>query len=310
MGLASDILNSDLRATSRLLSFIEDGDPRAAAELKELYRHTGKSYLIGITGSPGSGKSTLADHLIAHYRSKGLRLGVLAVDPSSHFSGGAVLGDRIRMQRHATDSNVFIRSMANRNWPGGLNRATADAVRVLEAYGCDPVIVETVGVGQSEVEVAHLAHTTILVCTPATGDKIQALKAGVIEVADIVVMNKADLPDAEHASKSIEMIVGMKPAAAWRVPVVRTVARDGKGIDELAAAIEAHRRAMESTGVLTRKKLETATRQLRDIICRKLYETACARIPEDSELEQYAEQLMRCSTDPYSLAEEIVRRLG
>jgi LAO/AO transport system kinase len=310
MGLAADVLNRDLRAASRLLSLIEDGDLRADAELKELYRHTGQSYLIGITGPPGSGKSTLADQLIAHYRSKGLRLGVLAVDPSSQFSGGAVLGDRIRMQRHATDTDVFIRSMASRNWPGGLSQATSEAVRVLEAYGCDPVIVETVGVGQSEVDVVHLAYTTVLVCTPATGDKIQALKAGVIEVADIVVMNKVDLPDAEHASKSIEMIVGMKPAAAWRVPVVRTVARDGKGIEELAAAIQSHRRAMESTGALARKKREIAARQLRNIICRRLYETARARLPKDSELERYAEQLMRNSTDPYSLAEEIVRRFG
>ncbi len=310
MNLAREVLNHDPRAASRLLTLIEDGDPRAAVELKKLYPHTGTSYLIGITGPPGSGKSTLADQLIVHYRSQGLTIGVLAVDPSSPFSGGAVLGDRIRMQRHATDSNVFIRSMANRNWPGGLSQATAEAVRILEAYGCDPVIVETVGVGQSEVEVARLAYTTIFVCTPAAGDKIQALKAGVIEIADIVVMNKADFPDAEHASKSIEMIIAMKPAPAWRVPVVRTVARDGKGIDELIGAIESHRRVMESTGILSRKKRETAKSQLRDIICRRLYETARARLPEDSELEQYAEQLMRGSTDPYSLAEEIVSRLG
>jgi len=310
MGLGSAVLNRDARSASRLLSLIEDGDPRATAELKELYSHTGKSYLIGITGPPGSGKSTLADQLIAHYRSQGLRIGMLAIDPSSPFSGGAVLGDRIRMQRHATDSDVFIRSMANRNWPGGLSQAAGEAVRVLEAYGCDPVIVETVGVGQSEIEVARLAYTTILVCTPATGDKIQALKAGVIEIADIIVMNKADLPDAEHASKSIEMIIGMKPPSSWRVPVVSSVARDGKGIDKVIDAIEAHRRVMESTGTLTRKKLETAKSQLREIIWRKLCETARARLPGDSELEQYAEQLMRGSGDPYSLAEEVVRKLG
>ena len=245
MALADDILNRDPRAAGRLLSLIEDGDPRASAELKKLYSHSGKSYLIGITGPPGSGKSTLADQIVAHYRARGLRIGVLAIDPSSPFSGGAVLGDRIRMQRHATDNHVFIRSMASRNWPGGLSQATGEAVRVLEAYGCDPVIVETVGVGQSEVEVARLAHTTILVCTPATGDKVQALKAGVIEIADVIVMNKADLPEAAHASKSIEMIVAMAPASPWRVPVVNTVAREGKGIDNVCHRVAPHVHGIE-----------------------------------------------------------------
>jgi LAO/AO transport system kinase len=310
MGLANDILNHDPRAAGRLLSLIEDGDSRAAAELKELYSKSGKSYLIGITGPPGSGKSTLADQIVARYRSKGRRIGVLAIDPSSPFSGGAVLGDRIRMQRHATDNQVFIRSMASRNWPGGLSQATDEAVRVLEAYGCDPVIVETVGVGQSEVEVTRLAHTTILVCTPATGDKVQALKAGVIEIADVIVMNKADLPDAAHASKSLDMIVSMSPASSWNVPVINTIARDGKGIDEVITALEAHRASLESTGALGKKRLETAKNQLRGIIYRKLVETAFARLPGDPELERYAGQIVRGAADPYSIADEIVRQMG
>lgn len=310
MGLAHDILNRDPRAAGRLLSLIEDGDPSASVELKKLYPHSGKSYLIGITGPPGSGKSTLADQIVAHYRSHGRRIGVLAIDPSSPFSGGAVLGDRIRMQRHATDSHVFIRSMASRNWPGGLSQTTGEAVRVLEAYGCDPVIVETVGVGQSEVEVTRLAHTTILVCTPATGDKIQALKAGVIEIADVIVMNKADLPDAAHASKSLEMIVSMTPDPSWRVPVINTIARDDKGIDDVIAAIEAHRTFMESTGTLAKKRLEAAKNQLRGIIYRKLVETALARLPGDPEMERYAGRIALGEADPYSIAEEIVMGLG
>ncbi|MEJ2744123.1 MAG: methylmalonyl Co-A mutase-associated GTPase MeaB [bacterium] len=310
MGLADDILNHDPRAVGRLLSLIEDGDPRATAELKKLHAGSGKSYLIGITGPPGSGKSTLVDQIVARYRAKGLRIGVLAIDPSSPFSGGAVLGDRIRMQRHATDNQVFIRSMANRNWPGGLSQATAEAVRVLEAYGCDPVIVETVGVGQSEIEVTRLTHTTMLVCTPATGDKVQALKAGVLEIADIIVMNKADLPGAAHAAKSLEMIISMTPASSWKVPVINTIARDGKGIDDVVVVAEAHRRHMESNSAIERKRIEAAKNQLRGIIHRKLVETALSKLPGDPEMERYAGQIARGAVDPYSIADEIVKQMG
>ncbi|MDD5557626.1 MAG: methylmalonyl Co-A mutase-associated GTPase MeaB [bacterium] len=309
MGLAAAIANGDARAASRLLSWIEDGDRRAAAELKELYRLPAPSSVLGLTGPPGAGKSTIADALVGRYRARGERVGVLAVDPSSPISGGAVLGDRIRMQRHATDGGVFIRSMASRSWPGGLSRAAADAVRVLAAHGCRTVIVETVGTGQGEVDVTRIADTVVLVCTPAAGDKIQAIKAGVLEIADIVALNKDDLPDADVAARSIETAFRMRPPGGWRVPLVRTRARDGEGIGGLASAIERHGRFIAGGGILGRKRLANAAHHLRSIVRERLLEKIAARLPDDREMERRAARLLDGSIDPYSLAEEIIESL-
>ncbi len=309
MGLAERVINRDARAASRLLSWIEDCDPRSREELKSIYRNAGASYVIGITGPPGSGKSSLVNNLISHYRSKKLRIGVLAIDPTSPFSGGAVLGDRIRMQKHATDKDVFIRSMASRNWPGGLSRATAEAVFLLDAYGCDLIIVETVGVGQSEVEIAKLAYTTILVCTPTAGDKIQAIKAGVTEIADIVVLNKTDLPQAEQSARSIEMILNMAPRSVWKVPLIQTVATHGKGVEALLEAIEKHRRHIEENGILEKNKRENIKKHLLKIIREMAYEKINKRLPDDKELELYAGELLKGSADPYTIAEEVADRL-
>jgi LAO/AO transport system kinase len=310
MGLAGDIISRDPRAASRLISWIEDNDVRAVPELKKLCRGGGGSYLIGITGPPGAGKSTLADRLIAHYRTSGLRVGVLAFDPSSPFSGGAVLGDRIRMQGHATDEGVFIRSMANRGWPGGLGRAAAEAVRVLDAFGCGMIIIETVGVGQSEVEVSRLAYTTVLVLTPGAGDKIQALKAGVIETASMVVLNKADLPDAEHTARALEMILGMQAPGPWRVPLLKAVARDGSGVADVAETVARHRRYMEQHGILEKRKRAAVKSHLMDLIYSRFHEVLSSRLPDKRACDALVSRIVDGSTDPYSLAEEIVRKLS
>ena len=308
MGLAQQIFAHDTRAASRLLSWIEDGDPRAAGELREIFPRTGSAYLLGITGAPGAGKSTLTDLLISLYRSRGLIVGVLAVDQSSPFTGGAVLGDRIRMQRHATDAGVFIRSMASRSWPGGLSRSATEAVRVLEAWGCGLVIIETVGVGQNEVEVSRLACTTVLVCAPGAGDRIQAIKAGVTEIADIVALNKADLADVEHAARALEMTLALHPRGGWRPPLVRTIARDGRGMEELAGAIDAHRRFIEGNGTLAEKKMEGLKDHLKEIIRRKLHERISGHLPSDGELRSRVAEIQKGLADPYTVADEIAAK--
>src|SRR5919201_207666 len=210
--LADRVLAGDIRAASRLMRGIEDGDPSATRVLQALFPSTGRAWVVGITGSPGSGKSTLTDKLIAHYRAAGKRVGVIAVDPSSPFTGGAILGDRIRMQEHATDPGVFIRSLATRGNLGGLSRATGDCIRVMDAMGREVILVETVGVGQDEIDIAQTAHTTVVVVVPGMGDDIQAIKAGILEVADIFVVNKADLDGADRAVRELRAMLELRHA--------------------------------------------------------------------------------------------------
>ncbi len=241
----------DPRSVGRLITLVEDGAPQLRDLMAALAPVSGEAHIVGLTGSPGVGKSTTTSALVAQFRAAGRRVGVLAVDPSSPFSGGALLGDRIRMQEHATDPDVFIRSMASRGHLGGLASATPQAVRVLDAAGCDPVLVETVGVGQSEVEVASEADTTIVLLAPGMGDGIQAAKAGILEVGDIFVVNKADRDGADSTARELRHMISLGPsgqAGAWRPPVLKVVATRGEGLPELVAAIDGHREWLASSG--------------------------------------------------------------
>ena len=264
MDLAAKVLKGDRRAAAQLISLIEDRDPAANAQVAKIYRRTGKAHLVGITGPPGAGKSTLVNHLVKVLRKKGHRVGVIAVDPSSPFTGGAVLGDRVRMLEISRDRGVYIRSMATRGHLGGIALATYDAVKVVEALGMDTVIVETVGAGQSEVEIVNLAHTVIVVEMPAAGDAIQALKAGILEIGDIYVVNKADLEGADAVAANIASM--LEPRDGWEFPLMKTVATEGRGIAEMAGHLERHRDFLRASGRLQEKERRRAESELTDAL--------------------------------------------
>lgn len=308
MDLAGRIFARDTPAAGRLLTWIEDGDPRAVEAMKAIYPRSGAVPVVGLTGPPGAGKSTLADSLVAHYRSRDIVVGVLAVDPSSPFTGGAVLGDRVRMQRHAADPGVFIRSMANRGRAGGMSPAAAAAARVLEAWGCGIVIVETVGAGQGEIEVSSVASTIVLVCAPWGGDRVQAIKAGITEIADIIVLNKSDLADAPRAARALEMMLALAPRAGWKVPLVRTIATSGTGTGDLAAMIDAHGRFAAEGGDAGRKRRAQLRASLEGLVREKLFDRFAARADAGREIEARVKSMIEGRTDPYTAAEEIVEK--
>jgi LAO/AO transport system kinase len=248
--LAERVLAGHVASAARLIRLLEDGRPEGREALRVLYPKSGRAHVVGVTGPPGAGKSTLVAALIGEERRRGRRVGVIAVDPSSPFSGGAILGDRVRMQRFATDPGVFIRSMASRGATGGLARAAWEAGVVLDAFGSEVVIVETVGVGQAELGVVDLAHTTAVVCLPGTGDEIQAIKAGLLEIADVLVLNKADLPGADHAERFLRLLLDSGKPAGWELPLLRTVALREEGTAALADALARHREHLERSGGL------------------------------------------------------------
>ncbi|MBI5804669.1 methylmalonyl Co-A mutase-associated GTPase MeaB [candidate division TA06 bacterium] len=310
--LAGKIISGDIRSIARGITVIENDDAGSALLLKELYRHTGKAYLIGITGPPGGGKSTLVDKLIKLYRGQKKKVGVLAVDPSSPFSGGAILGDRVRMQQHATDGGVFIRSMGSRGHLGGLALATTDAAKILDAAGYDIVIFETVGIGQSEVEVAGRVDTTVLVTVPGLGDDVQVLKAGTMEIADIFAVNKADREGVERCVIELEQLLSVKEMdqSTFLPPILQLVAKENQGVKELAAAIEKHREYLMNEGRLEAKRRARVKDEVHNIITNRLDKWARAKLTHDMETRENLEELYQKKTDPYSVALEIINQLG
>jgi GTPase len=304
--LLGRLRDGDPRAVARLISLVEDGDREQLRDAAEaLNPLTGRAQVVGLTGAPGVGKSTLAGALVACWREAGRTVGVLAVDPSSPFTGGALLGDRVRMQRHALDDGVYIRSMATRGQLGGLAWATPQAVRVLDAAGCEVVLVETVGVGQAEVEVAGLADTTLVALAPGFGDAVQVAKAGILEVADVFVVNKADRDGAEVVARDLRQMLHLGEARPWQVPVIKTVAERGDGVDQLTEAIAAHRAHLESSGELERRRHRRAAREVEELALADL-RAELGELGRGEALEELAAQVAAGKLGPYTAADRLL----
>ncbi|HEU0036827.1 MAG TPA: methylmalonyl Co-A mutase-associated GTPase MeaB [Kofleriaceae bacterium] len=308
------ILRGDIRAAARLMRDLDDRRPDALATLKALFPHTGGAYLVGVTGNPGAGKSTVVDALIAHYRAAGERVGVVCVDPTSPFSGGAILGDRIRMQRHALDPDVFIRSLATRGHLGGLSRSTFDVAHVLDAMGFQRILIETVGVGQDEVDVMKAAHTTVVVTVPGLGDDIQAIKAGLLEVADVLVVNKADREGADRTERDLLHMLDLRATGERKeVEIVRTIATrgtaEGSGITELGGAIERHRERVWNGPEAATRATARATAHLGELVRAMLADRASRAMSARGGLAEIAAAVAERRRDPWTVAEELVAGL-
>jgi LAO/AO transport system kinase len=316
--LAARVLAGDSRAIARAISIIEDEDPAGAELVRAIFSRTGRAYLVGLTGPPGAGKSTLVDRLTAEIRRAGHRVGIIAVDPTSPFTGGAVLGDRLRMQAHAADDGVFIRSMATRGHLGGLSRATGDGALVLDAAGCDVVIIETVGVGQDEVDIVRTADLSIVALVPGAGDHVQALKAGIMEIADIFVVNKADRDDADHLVAAIEANLSLHTygPGEWQPPVLKTVATTGAGVAELLATVWRFRRHSEesmpaggpSANILLARRRERSEFRLRELVAQRFMDRLEREVLSTGELRALADRIAARELDPYTAASDILSR--
>ncbi|HVL48458.1 MAG TPA: methylmalonyl Co-A mutase-associated GTPase MeaB [Candidatus Thermoplasmatota archaeon] len=307
--LAERLLAGDRLAVARAISLAEDRDPAGREILKRVYARTGRAHVVGVTGPPGSGKSTLVDQLVGVYRKAGATVGVVAVDPTSPFTGGALLGDRVRMQSRATDPGVFIRSMGSRGHLGGLARAAVDAVRILDASGKDVVIVETVGVGQGEVDVVRLADSVIVVAVPGLGDEIQNIKAGLMEIADLFVVNKADREDADKTVAELATWLEIGMTAGWNAPVVKTVASRGEGVADLVKAIAEHRAWLDGEGRLESRRAEQGQHELLEALKERVETMVLGGRDGKRAFADLARAIARRETDPYSASEDLFDRL-
>jgi LAO/AO transport system kinase len=308
---AEQVQAGDVRAVSRAITAIENHQPEAEALLRLLFPHTGQAYLTGVTGAPGTGKSTLVDRLVGYHRKKQEQVGVIAVDPTSPYSGGAILGDRIRMQGHARDAGTFIRSMATRGFLGGLARATAEVALLLDAAGKKHVLIETVGVGQDEIDIVRLADCVLVVLVPGLGDDIQNMKAGLMEIGDIFVLNKADRDGADRLEQQLlAMLSLVMPREGWHPPVVRTVASENKGIEELAESVVKFQKHFESSGQRRKKHVEHWKNRLLELLESRLLEQALGGAGGEARLVELATEVADRKKDPFSAVKEILNRSG
>lgn len=305
--LAKEIIKGNPIAIARGISLVENESSKVQEVMKKIFPYTGRSIIVGITGAPGSGKSTLADKLIGVLKKEGKKIGIVAVDPSSPFSGGAILGDRIRMMSHSTDPEIFIRSMATRGHLGGLAKASGEAITILEAAGKDFILIETVGVGQDEVEVVKLADIVLVVLIPGVGDDIQAFKAGIMEIADIFVLNKADSPETDKTERQLNAMLDLGLKNKDRPSVVKTIATEGKGVESLVEEINEIISRRDQKLKASRKK-KMISWLLKDIVSEKIYKAVAENV-KISEFEGYIERIYKREVDPYTVADEIIRRL-
>lgn len=306
------LLTGDRRALARMVTLIESEIPQVHTYLAQLHQHAGKAHIVGVTGAPGAGKSTLVTHLVRELRRRECKVGVVAVDPTSPFSGGAILGDRIRMMELAGDPNVFIRSMASRGSLGGLSASTRDVVRAMDAAGYNPIIIETVGTGQAEVEVMRTAQTVLVVVAPGMGDEIQAIKAGILEIADIFVVSKADKPGADQTVAELSMLLSLDPnrrKAGWRIPLLKTAALKDQGIAEVVDAMQKHYEYLVESGVIAQRAQRQVRSEVQNLILRTVMNSLRNTVDED-EWNAMIEDVTKRERDPYSVASELEQRIG